>query len=132
MITADQLLAHAVGDYLLQSHWMATNKTKSHIAALAHVLFYGLAFFPLQPSLPAWLAIVGSHFLIDRYRLARFLVVIKNVYLAPPGQEERFYAMLDPATGYPEDCPPWLAVWLLIIADNILHVICNGLALKFL
>jgi len=31
-------------------------------------------------------------------------------------------------TGYPALAPDWLAVWLLIIADNIMH----GLALKYL
>ena len=30
MFTADQLVAHAVGDYILQSHWMATEKTKGN------------------------------------------------------------------------------------------------------
>jgi len=35
-------------------------------------------------------------------------------------------------TGYHQDRPVWLAVWLMIIADNTLHLICNGLALKFL
>lgn len=28
MFTADQFVAHLVGDYILQSHWMATEKTK--------------------------------------------------------------------------------------------------------
>ena len=27
------------------------------------------------------------------------------------------------------DKPAWLAVWLLIIADNTLHLICNGVAI---
>jgi hypothetical protein len=34
-------------------------------------------------------------------------------------------------TGYHKDKPPWMAVWLLIIADNTLHLLCNGLALAF-
>jgi hypothetical protein len=25
-----------------------------------------------------------------------------------------------------------MAVWLMIIADNIMHVICNGIALNFM
>lgn len=36
------------------------------------------------------------------------------------------------ATGYADDVPPWLSVWLLIAADNIIHVICNALALRYL
>ncbi len=34
-------------------------------------------------------------------------------------------------TGYPDalsEGMPWLAVWLLIIADNTLHLVCNALA----
>lgn len=33
------------------------------------------------------------------------------------------------ATGYQDDVPAWLSVWLLIITDNTLHLICNGLAI---
>ena len=44
MFTVDQLIAHAVGDYVLQSEWMAREKTKRSLAALAHVAFYLLPF----------------------------------------------------------------------------------------
>jgi hypothetical protein len=43
-ITADQILAHMVGDYLLQSHWMATEKTKRSLAAGVHAGTYTLPF----------------------------------------------------------------------------------------
>jgi hypothetical protein len=36
------------------------------------------------------------------------------------------------ATGYPPDRPPWMSVWLLIIADNVMHVAINSAALKWL
>jgi hypothetical protein len=36
------------------------------------------------------------------------------------------------ATGYPSETPVWLATWLLIIADNALHLAINFLALKYL
>jgi hypothetical protein len=42
MITADQLLAHLVGDYVLQSHWMATQKVKKSIPVL-HIIINGAA-----------------------------------------------------------------------------------------
>ena len=44
MFTVDQLIAHAVGDYLLQSEWMAREKTKRSLAALVHSVFYLLPF----------------------------------------------------------------------------------------
>jgi len=153
VITADQLLAHAIGDYILQSDWMATEKTKKSIAALAHAATYGLPFLFFRPSWKAYAVIAGTHFVIDRWRLARFVVWIKN-FLGPrqacllpsdgvSAKSYRDYAMIGRirhnypwsecrGTGYPPTTPAWLAVWLLIIADNIMHVVINGLALKYL
>lgn len=129
MITADQLIAHAVGDYILQSDWMANEKTKKSIAAVAHALCYSLPFLLFRPSLPAFAVIAGTHFLIDRWRLARFVVYAKNFI----GPRLWWYPWEKcAATGYSSERPPWLSVWLLIIADNVLHVLCNGLALKYL
>jgi hypothetical protein len=126
MFTADQLLAHAVGDYILQSDWMAREKTKRSVAALAHVGTYVLPFLLLTRSPLALTAIAASHFAIDRWRLVRYLVWIKNwMGTNRPWSECA-------ATGYPPDRPPWMSVWLLIIADNIVHLSCNALALSYL
>lgn len=121
MFTADQIVAHAVGDYLLQSDWMANNKTKQYLAAGVHALVYSLSFLLFEPSFTALFVIFFSHFLIDRFRLARFVCWIKNGPWRPLT-----------ATGYPEFTPAWLAVWLLIIADNTLHVLINGAAMRWL
>lgn len=120
---SDALLAHLVGDYLLQTHHMATEKTRAWGPALAHALTYTVPFAALTRS-PARLAVIaGTHAVIDRYRLARHVVWAKN-QLAPAA-----YRPGHTATGYPEDAPPWLAVWLMIIADNTLHLLVNRLAL---
>lgn len=130
MITADQILIHAIGDYILQSDWMANEKTKHWLPAACHALVYSIGFLFLKPSIAAWLAILGTHYLIDRYRLARYVVWAKN-FLAPrgcnPPWSECVYSF-----GYPPERPVWMAMWLLVIADNILHVVINGLALKYL
>ena len=126
MITADQVLAHAVGDYILQSDWMARQKVKHSYAALAHVTTYTLPFLLLTRSPAALFAIAGSHFLVDRYRLSRYVVWAKNwLGTNRPWRECA-------ATGYPPERPEWLAVWLLIIVDNSMHITCNGLALAYL
>lgn len=65
-ITADQILAHLVGDYILQSHWMATEKTKQSVAAGVHAVTYTLPFLFLTWSPWALAFICGTHFLIDR------------------------------------------------------------------
>lgn len=127
-ITADQLLAHAIGDYCLQSDWIANEKTKRSVAALVHVSTYVLPFLFITRDWRALAFIVGTHFVVDRWRLARYVVWVKN-FLAPlrtnrPWDECK-------ATGYPPDRPPWISVWLMIIADNIIHVALNGLALQW-
>jgi hypothetical protein len=126
LITADQLLAHAIGDYVLQSDWMANEKTRRSVAALVHVVTYALPFLFLSPSPLALAVIVGTHFVIDRWRLARFVVWAKN-WLGPNRPWSECVA-----TGYPAERPAWMAVWLLIIADNVIHVAINGAALRWL
>lgn len=118
MFTADQIVAHLVGDYIIQSHWMATEKTKRSLAAAIHAVVYSAPFLFITQNAAALVIVCGTHFLIDRYRLARFVVWAKNGCRGPIT-----------ATGYPDDVPPWLSVWLLIIADNTLHILINGAAL---
>jgi hypothetical protein len=118
MFTGDQIVAHLVGDYLLQSHWMATRKTSSSFAAAVHAVAYTLPFVLITQSAGALAFICGTHFVIDRWRLARFVVWAKNGARGPVT-----------ATGYADDVPPWLSTWLLIWADNTLHILCNGVAI---
>ncbi len=147
LIVADQLVAHAVGDYVLQSDWMAGEKTKKSVAALAHVLTYGLPFLFLTQSPLALLVIVGTHFVIDRWRLARYVCWVKNflaprqtvviTYLGPNSTQSVFTDWWHPwsdcvGTGYHKDRPAFLAVWLMIITDNVMHVLINALALRYL
>lgn len=124
MSGTDELLAHAVGDYILQSDWMANHKTTDNFAAATHAATYTLPFTAFRPGWKALALIAGSHFLIDRFRLARYVCWAKN-HIAPRGQD---HAMT--ATGYPADRPAWLSTWLLIITDNILHVLINRIALR--
>jgi hypothetical protein len=148
----EQLICHLFGDYILQSHWMATEKRKQNLAAAVHAITYGLPFLFLTLSPNALLVIVGTHFLLDRYGLARYVVYFKNLCLSPPnavlcidpadpeiklGDEflsvkEKYSWKECQATGYPSKTPDWLSVWLVIIADNTLHLLINYLALRFL
>ena len=112
-------LAHMVGDYVIQSDWMASEKTKRWWPAVAHGVSYGLPFVVVTQSVAALVVIVGTHIVIDHYRLARHVVWFKN-QLAPkafrPGHT---------ATGMGAGKPDWMAVWLLIIADNVIHMLFN-------
>lgn len=158
----EQLILHLFGDYVTQSDWMAQNKTKQSVPAAAHALVYSLPFLLIvnraHSPWMAWLVILSTHFLIDRFRLARYVVWAKNL-LAPewtwycdspesanaphnPGcptercdycRKVRTLPWKDcTGTGYPPNRPEWLAVWLLIVADNTIHLICNYAALRYL
>lgn len=120
------LLAHLTGDYVAQSHWMATEKTKRWLPAILHALTYTACYLLVTRSPLALLAIGGTHAVIDRYRLARYVTWAKN-QLAPAACRPPLSA-----TGYPLDTPPWLAFWLLIIVDNLLHVAINTAAVLWL
>lgn len=129
MIALGILLAHLVGDYLIQSHWMANEKTKRWWPAWAHALTYGLPYLFVTQSPLALATIVITHAVIDRYRLVRHVVWAKNL-LAPKAYRHPWSECS--ASGYPSDTPPWLAVWLMIIADNTLHLIINTAAVLWL
>jgi hypothetical protein len=156
-----QLILHLVGDYVTQSNWMATRKTERWWPAFCHAFIYSLPFLWIG-SHRAVFVIGLSHFLIDRYRLARYLVWLKNflcpwafceidepegfadwTYKAPegfyplPGRYPLLATKNPPfrgcsKTGYPNSIPAWLAVWLMIVADNTLHLVINYLALVYL
>lgn len=130
MITGDQLLLHVVGDYLIQSDWMATEKTKRSLAALAHVVSYALPFLLLTRSIAALAVIAGTHFVIDRWRLARYVCWAKN-WLAPRKWNPPWSECTK--TGFPDDKQPaWIALWIMIVVDNAMHVVINGAALRWL
>lgn len=124
----EQLIAHLIGDYFLQSHWMAQEKTKRWWPATVHALSYGLPFLFITHSL-ALVVIVVTHLIIDRYRLVRYLIWLKNL-MAPKKAREMLKDCT--ATGYPPTVPLWLATWLMIITDNTVHIIINFLAIKYL
>ena len=128
-----QLLCHLWGDYILQSDWMAQNKTKRWLPATIHALLYSLTFLLLRPSLLAWAIIFGTHLLIDRFRLARYVVWAKN-WMGPWGVNLLWRNCSK--TGYLDEDrlgpPAWMAVWLMIVADNILHLTINYLSLRCL
>lgn len=133
----EQFLAHLWGDYIFQGDWMANNKTAKSFAALCHVLSYGVPFFIIGASWWALIVIVGTHFFIDRFRLAKYVVFTKNLIApglltASPEWIAKYGWENCKGTGYPSETPPFLAVWLLIIADNTLHLTINYLALRYL
>lgn len=130
MTTAELLIfalaAHFVGDYLLQTNHMAREKTERWIPAILHGITYTIPFLFLTSSPLALLFISATHIVIDRYRLVKYVIWFKNQF-AP----QRHRHPLTP-TGYSSDTPDWLAVSLMIVTDNLIHVILNAFALIYL
>ena len=145
LVTADQLLAHLVGDYILQSDWAAVEKKKRWLPALHHAFFYTLPFLLFTRSWVALGVILVSHAIIDHYGLARYVSWAKNWNMPwwelttryDPKAGTSYWKGNRPwaacsATGYDPDRPLFLTLWLLFIVDNILHILINGLAIKYL
>lgn len=113
-----QVILHLVGDFLVQTNWMAINKIKytltGYMACLLHCVVYTLGFAITYHHQPyAVLVIFLTHFVIDKFSLAKYwMKYMKNVDI--------------------NLMPIWMYVWLTIITDNILHVIINYLSLLYL
>lgn len=142
------ILAHLLGDYVVQSDWMANEKTKNTtqgiLAAMAHSITYGLCYLIVTQDLVVLFVITATHYYIDRYRLARYVCWAKN-QLAPrryryPLREPFRVTMLNGVrqeeyagwTGYESHRPDWLAGWLMFICDNTLHLCINVAAILWL
>jgi hypothetical protein len=130
------ILCHFLGDYFIQTDWMAQEKTKYWSPAIWHGVTYGVPFLvfavlsdTLSLSLVALVVIVVTHIVIDHYRLAKHVIWAKN-QIAP---KKYRYAWKDGnLTGYRNDAPIWLTTWLMIITDNVIHIMINTAAILYL
>jgi len=96
------IYAHLIGDYLLQTDWMARNKKGSTIACLTHVLVYMLPFCFTHMAWWQLLLIGSQHFLQDRtHFVARYMRFTgSRVFSAPP-----------------------YSPWSVIVVDNVFHIL---------
>lgn len=133
----NQLLLHILGDYFLQSDWIALNKSKKSLQCLIHCIIYTIPFLVLTQSIWALLFIFGSHFIFDRFSLVKYIIWLKN-HLNPTFSYYPFDKCS--VTGYYDDWnssnvdsrPKFITTWLYIISDNSVHLACNLFALTFL
>lgn len=123
------------GDYILQTDRMAKLKTQHIEWALLHGALYTLPFILLTRSPAVLLVICFSHAIIDRYRLARYVVMAKNS-LTDWKDRAKFKTL----TGYANEYPCTQAMMvvlplntiLLIAADNTIHLTINYAALRWM
>lgn len=124
------ILCHFIGDYILQSSWMAEEKTKRWLPAIIHAGTYLIPFILVfRPSASALFVMGVTHAVIDHLRLARHISFAK-AFLAPPSAWPRWEDCR--ATGYHKDTPAFLAVWLMIVVDNTVHNVINLACLLYL
>jgi hypothetical protein len=126
-----QLFAHLVGDYFLQSDWMALNKYKKTadgwIAAWVHATMYTLPFILLTRNILALAVICISHFAVDHFKTAARVSWWKN-FLAPRSYWKSWDECKD-TFGYSPERPAFITIWLMIIVDNTIHLSFNSVAL---
>ena len=119
----EQLILHAVGDYLIQNDWMALNKKKrswkGELACQVHCITYSLPFL-LVGSWWSVLAIYASHYLFDRTKIVDWFLATRNGV----GHIRNF--------GFSDKRPFPVVFFVYVVVDNTFHVICNWLALYLL
>ncbi|WP_422121887.1 DUF3307 domain-containing protein [Planococcus sp. X10-3] len=104
------LIGHLIGDFLLQTSWMAKNKAAKWLPLLAHVTVYTLVvgvfgWMSGGLSLAAIALIFFSHILLDRKTFVALWV--RNIQTAK-GPEQ---------------------AWLRVMADQIFHIIILAIAI---
>lgn len=114
-----QLIAHLIGDYLVQTDYLAAAKvqrTRVGVrAAVWHAASYTACFLPLTRN-PLRLAVIGvTHGLLDHYRPLPRLIAAKDKALTP--------------RGWPSTPAKDVPFWLHVVVDNSIHLLINELAL---
>ncbi|WP_456277275.1 DUF3307 domain-containing protein [Bacillus sp. AK128] len=104
------LIGHLIGDFLLQTSWMAQYKATRWVPLLTHVTVYTIViaiFGFLSGGLSVWgIAIIFiGHVILDRKRFVTFWV-------------EKVQRAEGPSKG-----------WLSIVADQIFHLILLAIAI---
>lgn len=136
-----QLLIHLFADYWLQNDWMALNKKEKWLPAIVHALVYTLPFLLITRSWVALSVIFLTHAIIDHTRIVELLNRIKNwkfdedecCLFIPSNYIGKSFTQYNfkLRDGY-NNRPFAIRVWLIIIQDNILHLIINYLSIKYL
>jgi len=127
-----QLILHGIGDYLLQTDTQATNKKKPGWYGFKNCLFHCITYSIPFLFIGSWMAVLIiflTHFAIDRSNFIAYLIAVKNGTKRYDGNNVEYDIR---NFGFHKDRPFALSIWLYIIVDNLFHIICNYIALKYL
>ncbi len=117
-----QLILHLIGDYVTQNGWMANNKTKEWLPAIVHGIVYSIPFLIFYGWAP-FIPICITHIILDHTRAIKYLLRVKEWNF----KEEWGYK-----TEGEGAMPPFMWMWLMIIADNTVHLTINYISIHFL
>lgn len=114
------LVLHFIGDFLLQSNWMATYKSKEALPLLVHVSIYSLCFLWLGYGF--WLAVFLTHLITD-YLTSRITSRLWFVDLDPIEVGERMTLGLTPEWEFFASFNHWKRHWFFVCigADQLIH-----------
>ena len=106
------VMAHLIGDYILQNDWMAINKKKNSIICFIHVFLYMVPFVFTSLTLVQILLIGIQHFIQDRTAVIKWFCKITGKFQSENNNN-----------GLP---------WGHFIVDNIFHAIWIMLVIEFI
>lgn len=125
-----QLLLHTVGDFWLQSSWMALNKYRSKRIAAVHAIVYTVPFLILTRNPVQLFLIAIAHGIIDHFRLASVMPRFTNW----DWTGWQWHGWRNGRSYNPAAQPPYFGSelsWITTVLDASMHLIWNYLVLKF-
>jgi hypothetical protein len=124
------LAAHFIGDFLLQSDWMALNKSKDNWALFCHCTLYSLVFAPF--GLAFMVANFWLHFITD-YITSR---ITSKLWFMNMNYAERILPMSNDYSSVFDNVvfTPWKRHWFFVAigADQLVHFVTLVLTYKLL
>jgi len=74
------VLAHFIGDFLLQNDWMAKNKKQSSFICTIHVLCYMIPFLLVELNWIQFILIATQHWLQDRTKFIAWYCKLLGIF----------------------------------------------------
>ena len=105
------IYAHLIGDYLLQTDWMAAHKKQKSWICGVHVIAYMIPFLWCGLSIWQFMAVAFQHFFQDHTQFISWLMVVKG---------SRYFGQ-----------PP-MAPWSVVVTDNIVHILWIAFVVEYL
>lgn len=110
MINLPWILAHLIGDFIIQNDWMAIGKKKKNWICAIHVITYMLPFL-LTTLNPLQLILIAiQHYIQDRTNIIKWFCSITGKFKA-----EKDLAL----------------PWGHFIVDNVVHIVWMWIVVKY-